>query len=274
MSVLLVARKEFEDLLSSRLINVTIVIYLVLVSLDIYTLYSLISTQAIENICRSTVCSLLYILTKYGALVGIIIGVSSISAEFSNKSLNVLLSKPLYRDSIINGKLIGSLLFLICVFCLVVLFYTSGLFLFCGDAVSMFLVDFLIRIPVGMIISVVYVMIFLLISMFITLIVREQSFSVVLGIIAWSFLDLIRNVSIADNIALIFSKSSPESLANQIACTSPQCIIDTISTSSLYLPSINIPDGLSSIQFDFFKLILYLVITTVCCYVCFLRSDV
>lgn len=42
-----------------------------------------------------------------GTIIGIMIGFSTISSEKFGKALNILVTKPLYRDTIINGKIIA-----------------------------------------------------------------------------------------------------------------------------------------------------------------------
>ncbi|PKP54416.1 MAG: hypothetical protein CVT90_01365 [Candidatus Altiarchaeales archaeon HGW-Altiarchaeales-3] len=46
-------------------------------------------------------------ITIIGAIIGIIIGVDAISGERERGTLKFLLTQPIYRDTLINGKLLG-----------------------------------------------------------------------------------------------------------------------------------------------------------------------
>src|SRR5207245_4459871 len=56
-----------------------------------------------------TVFSLATFLGFFGPLVGITLGFDSISGEYANGTLSRVLSQPIYRDSLINGKFFAGL---------------------------------------------------------------------------------------------------------------------------------------------------------------------
>lgn len=53
--------------------------------------------------------SFLFFISFFGPLMGIILGFDSISGEHSRGTLSFLLSQPIYRDSVINGKFLAGL---------------------------------------------------------------------------------------------------------------------------------------------------------------------
>ena len=65
-------------------------------------------------------------LTWCGPIIGVIIGCSTISAERMGNALNTLITKPVYRDTIINGKIMGSLIFFAAYIFFIMLIFTAG----------------------------------------------------------------------------------------------------------------------------------------------------
>ncbi|AFC99479.1 hypothetical protein Mtc_0715 [Methanocella conradii HZ254] len=274
-NVSIIARKEFRDLLSNRIVIVTMAVYLLLIAYSVYGFYVDASSNKIVNFYGATVGHILYVLTDYGAILGIVIGVVSISKERSNSALNVLISKPLYRDTIINGKLIGSALFLAAMFCLVIAFYTSGLFLLCGNMISTLIFDYLIRLPVAFLVSLIYVMFYLSIAMLISIIIKDQAFATIISVIVWALLGFIRNASFADNLAAIIVKIFPgnvQGYINFIAGFSPETMRFWISNSNFFDPEFY--GSVPPIETAVFRLLIYLVVAIVVCYIGFVRSDV
>lgn len=274
-NVLIIARKELGDLLSNRIIIVTMAVYILLIAYNIYGFYMGTSNPRVVNFYGATMSSVLYVLTDYGSILGIVIGVVSISKERNTNALNVLVSKPLYRDTIINGKLIGSVLFLVTMFCLITAFYTSGLFLLCGNMILQWLPDYLTRLPVALFISLIYVMFYLSIAMFISIIIKDQAFATIISIIVWALMGFIRNASFADNLAAIIVKIFPgnvQGYINFIAGFSPETMRFWISNSNFFDPEFygNVPP----IEIAVFRLLIYLVVAIVVCYIGFVRSDV
>ncbi len=275
-SVLVIARKEFGDLLSSRIIIVTMAVYLLLVSYSVYGFYMDASANRSMSLLGSTVGSILYVLTGYGSIIGVVIGVVSISKERSNSALNVLVSKPLYRDTIINGKLIGSVLFLACMFCLVIAFYTSGLFLLCGSTIAQWAFDYVIRLPVAFFISLVYVMIFMSLAMFISTLIKDQAFATIMSVIAWDLIEFIRNAAFADNLAWLLTRVFSwdyNSVNHWIGELSPGTIIFWISNNRFFEPELQVMN-VPPMEVEVAKLLVFLVAAVVVCYIGFVRSDV
>jgi len=96
------------------------------------------------------------VLTYFGCFISIIIGFSCIASDRHNNALNVLMTKPLYRDTIINGKIIGTFYFLICVYGLTVLLFMSSFLLLYGNILESSIIDYLARIALILVIAVIY----------------------------------------------------------------------------------------------------------------------
>jgi ABC-2 type transport system permease protein len=57
----------------------------------------------------TTLPSFIFFLSFFGPLIGIIFGFDAINSERSRGTLSMVLSQPLYRDSLINGKFLAGL---------------------------------------------------------------------------------------------------------------------------------------------------------------------
>lgn len=146
-------------------------------------------------------------LSQYGSLVGVMIGFASISSEMRGKALNTLIAKPLYRDSIINGKLLGALCFLVVVFVFSTVFYIAGLLVVGGSFTASILPVLLVRVPAIIGIALIYMMIFLSISMLITILVRGQAFALILSYLSIFVSDLIPGY-FAGSIAMLLGNAN------------------------------------------------------------------
>ncbi|ODS37993.1 MAG: hypothetical protein A7316_08760 [Candidatus Altiarchaeales archaeon WOR_SM1_86-2] len=119
-------------------------------------------------------------ITIIGAIIGIIIGVDAISGERERGTLKFLLTQPLYRDTLINGKLLG---FTILIFTVVaissimtiaVVGGIAGVFPGGDDAVRILFFNFMMFI---------YIMTFAVIGLFFSVFLK-QSFDALLAAIA------------------------------------------------------------------------------------------
>jgi len=160
-NTLKIARKEFTDLIGNRLIIFIIFVYLFLIAKTIYDFHT-VTPENIKNgnLAMSLLMGLWYILTVYGTLVGIVLGFSSISSERKGNALNTLIVKPVYRDTIINGKLIGIFGFIICLFGIATFIYFSVLLIFYGNYIGAIILNILVRLLFILFLSIIYVMIF------------------------------------------------------------------------------------------------------------------
>lgn len=272
-NMLVIAKKEFGDLLGSKLVIITIAVFLILVIFSINDFYNGASEGKILNFYGAATGSILYVLIEYGAIMGIIIGVTSVSNERRNNALNVLVVKPLYRDTIINGKLIGSLCALACIFGLVIAFYTAGLLLVSGSMMVPVLFDYMIRLPFEFVLAIIYVMIFLSLAMFISIMVKDYAVSIITGLITWSLLLFIQNANFAANIASLFP-GDYDSNVSLITDFSPHTMIYLIGNSKFFDQSINLIAGLDSMSFQVVGLMVYLVVAVIICYIAFVRRDI
>ncbi|MDI6898063.1 ABC transporter permease [Methanocella conradii] len=273
-NTLVIARKEFEDLFSNKLVIIIIVVYVAMILMKLYSYYRNILSYGFYP--GDSVLSLLSVwvdvVVLYGSAVATVIGVASIANERSSHALNTLLVKPLYRDTIINGKLIGVMAFMSCVLGLVAALYVSSIFILLGSQVSSFIGAFLAWVPPFFVLSIIAASISLLLSMLISILVKEQYYALFLSVLSWIMLNLyVCSVCFAQNIAVLFgaSRNAMEAFLGELSPVgSLNCIILYVSDTDNALRVLSAYSGV------IIRLALLAVVLLVLNYVTFLRRDV
>ncbi|MEW6623334.1 MAG: ABC transporter permease subunit [Bacillota bacterium] len=121
----------------------------------------------------------------FGPLVGVILGFDAINGERDRGTLSRLLSQPIYRDALINGKfLAGVIVIAIVIYSLGLLVGGLGLILI-GIPPT---IEELLRIFAYLTLSVIYISFWLSLSMFFSVVFRQTSTSALAGIAVWLFL--------------------------------------------------------------------------------------
>jgi ABC-2 type transport system permease protein len=126
-------------------------------------------------------------MTWFSPLVGIALSFDSVIKERKSASLNVLLTHPVFRDTIILGKMLGAVLLL-----LVVMLVSSGIslgtiILLLGAKVSAMELS---RIAVWFILTFLYALVFLGIGLVCSIFIREATDSIICNIVIWLTLSI------------------------------------------------------------------------------------
>jgi len=116
-----------------------------------------------------------------GALLGIILGYNAISREKKRGTLKVLLSYPTYRDSVINGKFISGVLALTLVLA-TVMGASIGVMIYKGLSLG---AEEVYRITLFVISGLIYMILFLGIGIFFSVVLEEESSALFACIIFW-----------------------------------------------------------------------------------------
>jgi len=126
----------------------------------------------------------LYFITFIMPLVGIILGFAAINSEQNSGTMSRLLSQPIYRDSVINGKfLAGAVTIAIMLTSLVMLVAGIGLRMIGIPPTS----EEAVRLMSFLIISVVYGAFWLGVAMLFSIFFRRVATSVLASIAVWLF---------------------------------------------------------------------------------------
>jgi ABC-2 type transport system permease protein len=136
---------------------------------------------------QTTIPSFIGYIAFLAPFIGLVLGFDSISGERSRGTLNRLVSQPIYRDSVIIGKFIAGVT-LITVMVLSMGFLVSGIGLYViGVPPSL---EEIIRILVFLIFTIVYISLWLGLSMLFSILFRHPATSALLFIAIWLFLIL------------------------------------------------------------------------------------
>ncbi len=193
---LVIAEKEFRDHLSSKrfliifAILVLLMVFSLLTGLDSYnkqlddyknamnTTNSLVllslSTMPMPSVIQ-VFQSMVMLFTLVGMMLGISLGFDVISREKDKGSIKFLVSSPIYRDAIINGKTLGALVTLSVAMGSVFLL-AIAVMLFKGIVPGM---DDLLRIACFFLAAILYCMVFFAISLMMSTITRDTTTAVI-----------------------------------------------------------------------------------------------
>jgi ABC-2 type transport system permease protein len=173
----------------------------------------------------------IWFISVLGPLIGMTLGFDAINSERSRGTLNRLVAQPIYRDSVINGK------FLAGVTVITVMVLSLGMVL-TGVELLMFGVppslEEIIRLLVFLLFTVVYMALWLGISILFSLLFRHAATSALCVIAIWLFfaifLGLIVNNMVPANDNMTFDQAVQQS--------STQLTLNRLSPSYLYTEAI------------------------------------
>lgn len=190
--------KELADHFSSRRFMILLVLILLT---GLWAVFS--SGQAIRDVAQEiptefvflllltaqpgTVFSLAAFLVFFGPLIGITLGFDSISGEYASGTLSRVLSQPIYRDSLINGKFLAGL-------ATVAIFWASILLIVIGFGIS--LLGFppngeeLWRILIFTVVGILYVGFWLALAMLFSLLFQRTVTAALASLSTWLFLSI------------------------------------------------------------------------------------
>lgn len=222
---IIIAQKEFAD----NIFNPVFLVLLITFTLIIFSSSYMNGLEAGRFTKGSTLLmagfsGVVKLLGWFSPLIGIALGFDAVVKEQKSGSLNVLLTHPVFRDNIIIGKILGAMITLALVLGLSAFVSISSLLFILGGMVSGIELSRLILF-IG--ITFLYSLIFLGISIFISIIVKEASDSLVYNVVIWLGLCAVFG-AIAVAIATIFTgqpissiETTPFKLVLNLANISP-----------------------------------------------------
>lgn len=185
--------------------------------------------------------SLVQFIAFFGPLVGIISGFDAINRERSNRTLTKLVSQPIYRDAVINGKFLAGVI-------TISVMLTSLLLLVAGIGLKTVGVvpgwDEVGRLLVYLLISITYVSFWLGLSILLSILFRSLATSALAAVALWIFCSFFMGFAsdlLADAVAPVKNRRDPEQVvANQrvadTANLASPVILYSRSTSSILDP--------------------------------------
>ena len=181
------------------------------------------------------VFSLATFLGFFGPLVGITLGFDSISGEYARGTLSRVLSQPIYRDGLINGKFFAGLT-------TVAVLWGSILLLVIGLGITLLgfppNAEELWRMLIFTAVGVFYVGFWLALALLFSLLFQKTVTAALASMAVWLFMSLFVSIfSQAIAGIVVPDPSTPEQLAYQTDIVN---IINRISPSTLFSESVSI----------------------------------
>ena len=274
-SLVTIIKKELADHFSSY--RFTIIFALIaMVSLITAYMVGLNIRKELEGVAKpqfiflmlftstGTVFSLVQFVAFFGPLVGLILGFDTINREKNEGTLSKLLSQPIFRDMVINGKfLAGVVMISVMMFSIVLVITALGLIVL-GIIPGM---EELWRIFIYLIISIIYISLWLGVAILFSILFRSTATSALAALAMWIFFSFFvplgANV-VSNSMAPHPAEGDTESVLKQakirkaISLTSPMelytdataTIIDPMRKSTRSVVSVGPMENLSMSRFS------------------------
>jgi ABC-2 type transport system permease protein len=155
--------------------------------------------------------SLVDFVSIFGPLIGIILGFDTINRERNEGTLSKLLSQPIYRDAVVNGKFLAGFV-LIAIMMTAILLVVSALGLIILGIVPG--VEEMWRIFIYLLISIFYIGFWLGLAILFSILFRSVATSALASIAAWVFLSFFLSLganAVANALTPDAGESNPES---------------------------------------------------------------
>lgn len=194
-----IAQKEFADNLWSPRFRVLLLMF----TLIIFS-FSVQSGKNGFNMFEQGFLDVTQIIGIFLPLMGIALGFDAIVKERKSASLNVLLTHPLFRDNIIAGKIGGGLVTLIVVVFISVIASVGTMLVITGIQIGLVELN---RVIIFALITFIYLSIFLVLGIFISIFSGSSTNSFIYGIVTWINLIIIFGAIIAAASSIITGES-------------------------------------------------------------------
>jgi len=243
--ILTVCRKELADHFSSTRF---VLLFTLILVISLVTAY-IVGTglrEELKDVAKPTfvflmlftssgkLFSLIQFIAFFGPLVGIVLGFDAINQERSSRTLSKLVSQPIYRDAIINGKfLAGAIMISIMIVSIVLLISGLGLRLI-GVVPGP---EEIWRLVIYMVLSIFYICFWLGISMLFSIVFRSVATSALAAIAFWIFLSFFINLGasmVADAISPVDPKAAERNPELLISYEQTRKAISYVSPMTLY----------------------------------------
>jgi ABC-2 type transport system permease protein len=146
-----------------------------------------------------SVFSLVQFVAFFGPLIGLLLGFDSINRERSSGTLSTLVSQPIYRDSIINGKFLAGVATISIMLVAIVLVVTGLGLKLIGVVPGP---EEILRISLYLVISIVYISFWLGVSILFSILFRGVATSALATLAVWIFFSFFISIgaSVAANV--------------------------------------------------------------------------
>jgi ABC-2 type transport system permease protein len=200
---IIIAKKEFKDILHSRIFLIVLILLLVLTISSVVVASLVFNSQVSAyhqnlealkllgkqptgpppalyplNLLRGAVDYLEIV----GAILGILLGCLTIAKEKNTQSLKLILTRPIRRGDILLGKMLGNAAFIAIVLGCVGIFITASLMFVAGSVLS---TSEIIKLILVLAFSWVYIMAFFSLATFLTLRTKTLAVALTIAFTIW-----------------------------------------------------------------------------------------
>jgi len=164
------------------------------------------------------VVSMLQFVAFFGPLIGLVLGFDSINRERAHGTMIKLISQPIYRDAVINGKFLAGVL-TISIMLISIILVISGFGLAIVGVVPK--LEEILRIFIYLIISIFYISFWLGVSILFSILFRSIATSALASVALWIFMSFFVSLGAevaANTIAPVASleKTDPDTVIKNI----------------------------------------------------------
>ena len=159
--------------------------------------------------------SLVQFVAFFGPLVGLILGFDTINRERNEGTLSKLLSQPIYRDVVINGKFLAGVVMIAIMMVSIVLVITGLGLVVMGIVPG---IEEIWRIIIYLIVSIVYISFWLGVAILFSIFFRSTATSALAALALWIFFSFFVSIGanvVANALAGDTSPQNPEAVLNQ-----------------------------------------------------------
>ena len=157
--------------------------------------------------------SLVQFVAFFGPLVGLVLGFDTINRERNQGTLSKLLSQPIYRDVVINGKFLAGVVMIAVMMVSIVLVITGLGLIILGIIPGL---EEIWRILIYLVISIIYISFWLGVAILFSILFRSTATSALAALAVWIFFSFF--ISLGANVLANAFNSNP-------ATASPETIV-------------------------------------------------
>jgi ABC-2 type transport system permease protein len=163
----------------------------------------------------AAIFSLTQFVAFFGPLVGLILGFDTINRERNEGTLSKLLSQPIYRDVVINGKFLSGVVLITIMMVSIVLVITGLGLIVMGIVPGL---EEIWRIMFYLILSIVYISFWLGVAMLFSILFRSTATSALAALAVWIFFSFFVSIGaniLANALTADPSKTNAEAVVHQ-----------------------------------------------------------
>ncbi len=241
-------RKEMEDYFSSTRF-LLILALIAMVGIIIASMVGMTIREEVKGMAKPTLLflylftstgklfSLIQFIGFFGPLIGIVLGFDVINRERASRTLSKLVSQPIYRDAIINGKFLAGVatisIMLVAITLMISALGIRMLGIVPGSAE-------VLRLVIYLVLSVLYISFWLGISILFSVIFKSTSTSALAALAVWIFSSFLVPLSagfISDAVAPVSQSQSQTDVQAVMKHAEVQKVVYLFSPTTLYTES-------------------------------------